>query len=93
MTRTTTKSLRRRILEALYIQPLAPRQLVARCDGYAYSAVIAQVGRLRAEGLILKRAHERDLDGDRLDYRLTDGGCAVVEAAGAPCCPHCGGRL
>jgi DNA-binding MarR family transcriptional regulator len=93
MTTTTTKPLRRMILEALYVQPLAPRQLVARCDGYAYNTVVVQVGRLRDEGLIRQRPHERDLNGDRLDYQLTKKGRVVVEAAGAPCCPHCGGNL
>jgi DNA-binding HxlR family transcriptional regulator len=94
MTTTVTKSLRRLVLEALYVTPLSPRQLVAQCDGYAYNAVLVQVGRLREQGLVSPRSQEPDLDGSRLAYRLTDAGRALVETyQDSPRCPHCGGKL
>jgi DNA-binding HxlR family transcriptional regulator len=94
MTTLTAKSLRRLVLEALYITPLSPRQLVAHCDGYTYNAVLVQVGRLREKGLVRARSQEPDLDGSRLAYRLTEKGRAVVDAyQDGPRCPHCGGKL
>jgi DNA-binding MarR family transcriptional regulator len=94
VTTLITKSLRRRIMEALYLRPLSPRQLVAQCDGYTYNAVLVQAGRLREKGLVQPRSQEPDLDGSRLVYRLTAKGRAMVDAyQDTPRCPHCGGTL
>jgi DNA-binding MarR family transcriptional regulator len=94
VTMQTIKPLRRIIMEALYVCPLSPRQLVSQCDGYAYNAVLVQVGRLREKGLVQPRSQEPDLDGSRLAYQLTDKGRALVETyQDGPRCPHCGGKL
>jgi DNA-binding HxlR family transcriptional regulator len=94
MTTTVTKSLRRLVLELLYVSDLPPRKLAARIPHYEYNNVIKQVSKLREDGLVMPRSQEPDLDGSRLAYRLTEKGRAVVDAyQDGPRCPHCGGKL